>query len=112
MHSLLHHNRQHHNKKQQATPVIEEVVDVLPATCRRPISISKLNLPNPMAKTRVFSNPGTGVQTGVYHVVSRFVDRRKVFGNEEREVFRAMMGGTTGHTSNFPRRPQFPISIS
>ena len=45
-----------------------------------------------MAKTRVFSNPGTGSQTGVYHVVSRFVDRRKVFGDEEREVFRAMMG--------------------
>ena len=45
-----------------------------------------------MAKTRVFSNPGTGAQTGVYHVVSRFVDRRKVFGDEEKEVFRAMMG--------------------
>ena len=45
-----------------------------------------------MAKTRVFTNPGTGAQTGVYHVVSRFVDRRKVFGDEEREVFRAMMG--------------------
>ena len=45
-----------------------------------------------MAKTRVFTNPGTGSQTGVYHVVSRFVDRRKVFGDEEREVFRAMMG--------------------
>ncbi len=45
-----------------------------------------------MAKTRVFSNPGTGVQTGVYHIVSRFVDRRKVFCDEEREVFRAMMG--------------------
>ena len=43
-------------------------------------------------KTRVFSNPGTGSQAGVYHVVSRFVDRRKVFGDEEREVFRAMMG--------------------
>ncbi len=42
-------------------------------------------------KTRVFSNPGTGGQTGVYHVVSRFVDRRRVFGDEEREVFRAMM---------------------
>ena len=44
-----------------------------------------------MAKTRVFSNPDTGAQTGVYHVVSRFVDRRKVFGDEEREVFRGMM---------------------
>ena len=44
-----------------------------------------------MAKTRVFSNPGTGAQTDVYHVVSRFVDRRKVFGDEERETFRAMM---------------------
>ena len=28
----------------------------------------------------------------MYHVVSRFVDRRKVFGDEEREVFRAMTG--------------------
>ena len=45
-----------------------------------------------MAKTRVFTNPGTGSQTGVYHVVSRFVDRRKVFGDEERDVFRSMMG--------------------
>ena len=45
-----------------------------------------------MAKTRVFSHPGTGSQTGVYHVVSRFVDRRKVFGDEERAVFRSMMG--------------------
>ena len=45
-----------------------------------------------MAKTRVFSNPGTGGQAGVYHVVSRFVDRRKMFGDEEREAFRAMMG--------------------
>ena len=45
-----------------------------------------------MAKTRVFSNPGTGSQTGVYHVVSRFVDRRKVFGDDEREAFRSMMG--------------------
>ena len=35
---------------------------------------------------------GTGSQTGVYHVVSRFVDRRKVFGDEESAVFRAMMG--------------------
>ena len=25
-----------------------------------------------MAKTRVFTNLGTGSQTGVYHVVSRF----------------------------------------
>ena len=45
-----------------------------------------------MAKTRVFTRPGTGSQTGGYHVVSRFVDRRRVLGNEEREVFRAMMG--------------------
>ena len=47
-----------------------------------------------MAKTRVFTNPGTGAQTGVCHVVSRFVDRRKIFGDEEREVFRAMMGAS------------------
>ena len=45
-----------------------------------------------MAKTCVFTHPGTGSQTGVNHVVSRFVDRRKVFGDEERDVFRAMMG--------------------
>ena len=45
-----------------------------------------------MAKAPVFTHPGTGSQTSVYHVVSRFVDRRKVFGDEEREVFRAMMG--------------------
>ena len=61
-----------------------------PATCRRPGF--QLNPSNPMAKTCVFTHPGTGSQTGVYHVVSRFVGRRKVFGDEEREVFRAMMG--------------------
>lgn len=43
-------------------------------------------------KTRIFSNPGAEEQSGVYHVVSRIVDRRKVFGDEEREVFRTMLG--------------------
>ncbi len=48
-----------------------------------------------MAKARVFTRPGTGSQTGGYHVGSRFVDRRKVFGDEESAVFRAMMGAFT-----------------
>ena len=82
--------------KQLATPVIEEVVDALPVPGYLPTlglhPNPNQNLPNQMAKTRVFSNPGTGAQTDVYHVVSRFVDRRKVFGDEERETFRAMMG--------------------
>ena len=42
-----------------------------------------------MAKNRVFSSPGT--QAGVYHVVSRIVDRRKVMGDAEKEAFRGMM---------------------
>ena len=45
-----------------------------------------------MAKPRIFTNPDTGSQAGVYHVVSRFVDRRKVFEDAELEVFRKMMG--------------------
>ena len=77
------------NGEPQAIPVIEEVVDVSAVPGYTRPSPKK---PNTMAKTRVFTNPGTGAQTGVYHVVSRFVDRRKVFGDEEREVFRAMMG--------------------
>ena len=44
-----------------------------------------------MAKPRVFSSSEAGSQAGVYHVVSRFVDRRRVFQDAEREVFRRMM---------------------
>ena len=44
-----------------------------------------------MAKPRIFSSSEPGNQAGVYHVVSRFVDRRRVFQDAEREVFRRMM---------------------
>lgn len=42
-----------------------------------------------MARPRVFTHPGT--QTGVYHVVSRIVDRQFRFGEAEKSVFRSML---------------------
>ncbi len=42
-----------------------------------------------MAKPRVFTHPGT--QSGVYHVVSRIVDRQFRLGEVEREAFARMM---------------------
>ena len=42
-----------------------------------------------MAKPRIFTNPET--QAGVYHCVSRVVDRRFIFGEAEKEMFNGMM---------------------
>ena len=42
-----------------------------------------------MAKPRVFTHPDT--QSGVYHVVSRIVDRQFRFGEPEKEAFARMM---------------------
>jgi len=42
-----------------------------------------------MAKPRVFTDAAT--QAGVYHVVSRIVDRRFRFGDQEKEAFARMM---------------------
>ena len=44
-----------------------------------------------MATPRVFSSSEPGNQAGVYHVVSRFVERQRKFGEAEKEVFRKMM---------------------
>ena len=44
-----------------------------------------------MAKPRVYCSPEPGSQAGVYHVVSRFVERQRKFGAVEKEVFRKMM---------------------
>ena len=42
-----------------------------------------------MAKPRVFAQPDT--QSGVYHIVSRIVDRQFRFGEQEKEAFARMM---------------------
>lgn len=42
-----------------------------------------------MAKPRVF--PESDSETGVFHIVSRAVDRRRIFGIEEKEVFLRML---------------------
>lgn len=42
-----------------------------------------------MAKPRVFTHSGT--QAGVYHLVSRIVDRQFLFGDAEKEAFGRMM---------------------
>jgi REP element-mobilizing transposase RayT len=42
-----------------------------------------------MAKPRVFSEPDS--EAGIYHIVSRVVDRRHIFGPEEKEVFLRML---------------------
>jgi putative transposase len=42
-----------------------------------------------MAKPRVFTHPDT--QTGVYHIVSRIVDRQFLFGEAEKDTFVRMM---------------------
>jgi Transposase IS200 like len=42
-----------------------------------------------MAKPRVFTHPDT--QTGVYHVISRIVDKQFLFGEAEKEAFVRMM---------------------
>ena len=42
-----------------------------------------------MAKPRAFIHPDS--QSGVFHVISRIVDRRMVLGDAEKEAFVAMM---------------------
>ena len=42
-----------------------------------------------MAKPRVF--PESDSETGVFHIVSRAVDRRRIFGTEEKDVFLRMV---------------------
>lgn len=47
-----------------------------------------------MAKPRVFTHPDT--QAGVYHLVSRVVDRNFIFGDAEKEAFVRMMRAFAG----------------
>ncbi len=47
-----------------------------------------------MAKPRVFTHPDT--QAGVYHLVSRVVDRQFIFGEAEKEAFVRMMRAFAG----------------
>ena len=42
-----------------------------------------------MAKPRVFTEPET--EAGIYHVCSRVVDQRYIFGEPEKEEFVRMM---------------------